>query len=89
MSAVETRGQKQNKEIKISLKVSELINDVSPEQIKDYQESDETLSEVRQNACTGEIVHCKAGSMVMIWLNMDCIIGSTAVLVKMQRYLSS
>ena len=64
MSAVETRGQKQRGEIKITLKLHEPINDISPEQIKHYQLSDESLRDIRQKEMRDEIIDCKDGSTV-------------------------
>ena len=64
VSAVETRGQKQRRENKITLKVPKPINDISPEQIKHYQLSDESLSDIRQKERRGEIIDCKDGSTV-------------------------
>lgn len=64
VSAVETRGQKQRRDIKTSLKVPEPINDISPEQMKHYQLSDESLSDIRQQEKRGEIIDCKDGSTV-------------------------
>ena len=64
VSAVETRAQKKKKDVKTFLKIPEPIKEVSSEQIRLYQESDETLSEIRNMESTGETKVCKDGSMV-------------------------
>ena len=68
VSAVETRAQKQKGKMKTSLKVPEPINDISPEQIRQYQLSDETLNDVRDKGTTGEIINCKDGSTVQYYV---------------------
>ena len=50
--------------VKTSLKVPEPIKEVSSKQIRLYQESDETLSEIRNMESTRETKVCKDGSMV-------------------------
>ena len=71
VSAVETRAQKKKKDVKTYLKVPEPTKEVSSEQIRLYQESDETLSEIRNMESTGETKVCKDGSKVKYVIKKD------------------
>ena len=68
VSAVETRAQKQKKETKVTLRVPEPVSMVSIEQLKEYQENDETLSDIRHKASTGETIHGKDGSSIKYFI---------------------
>ena len=59
VSAVETRAQRQKKETKVTLRVPEPVSMVCIEQLKEYQENDETLSDIRHKTSTGETIHGK------------------------------
>ena len=68
---VETRAQKKKKDVKIYLKVPKPIKEVSSEQIRLYQETDETLSEIRNMESTGKTKVCKDGSKVKYVIKTD------------------